>query len=329
VTTPAEKTPRDWLLVAEQQLQQAEARWHEPGSREPAVIGLVLAAERLLNGALVARSRPPAESVDLPALVARAQQAGAPVSFFAPTAKTLAELYPAARYGFLDDRVSWEQLNALRDDVRRLRTAVFPRPAAPISHDGVLVCISGPSGVGKSTICQRLTQRLDAFLSVSATTRPRRENEVHGKHYYFITREEFERRLEAGGFLEYARVYGGQYYGTPAEPVLEALSAGRIVILEIEIEGTIQVARRFPDAVTIYVLAPSADDQQRRLVGRHEDSEQAIQERLAKADGEIRYAKECGVYKYFVVNAVLDETVERIESIIRAHRQKAKESIGV
>ncbi len=193
----------------------------------------------------------------------------------------------------------------------------------------MLVCISGPSGVGKSTICQRLTERMEAFLSVSATTRPRRENEVDGKHYLFISKEEFERRLERGGFLEYARVYGGQYYGTPAEPVIEALQAGRVVILEIEIEGTIQVVRRFPDAVTIYVLAPSADDQQRRLVGRHEDTEDAIQERLAKADGEIGYAKQCGVYKHFVVNAVLDETVERVESIIRAQQRKIKEINGV
>ncbi len=194
---------------------------------------------------------------------------------------------------------------------------------------GVLVCISGPSGVGKSTICRRLVDRLGAFLSVSATTRPRREHEVDGRDYYFITREEFERRVAAGEMLEYARVYGGQYYGTPAAPVREALAAGRAVILEIEIEGTIQVVRQFPDAVTIYVLAPTPGEQQVRLVGRAADSEAAIQERLSKADGEVRYAKDCGVYKYFVVNAVLDETVERIASIVEAHARGDKESIGV
>lgn len=194
---------------------------------------------------------------------------------------------------------------------------------------GVLVCISGPSGVGKGTICERLTRRMDAFLSVSATTRPRREHEIDGKHYFFLSREEFERRIAQGGFLEYARVYGGHYYGTPAKPVIDALEAGRIVILEIEIEGTIQVVRRFPDAATIYVLAPSASDQHQRLVGRAEDSESAIRERLDKADGEIRYAQDCGVYRYFVVNAVLDETVERVEAIIRSHPVQAKESTEV
>lgn len=317
------------MLVAEQQLQQAEARWHQPGSRELAVLCLVLAAERLLNGALVVKARPPLQTDDLTALLAKVQDTGGRVSFFAPAAKELAAIYPAARYGFLGDGTTWDRLAGLRDEVQRLRDALFPKPVSAVSDRGVLVCVSGPSGVGKSTICQRLTQRLNAFLSVSATTRPRRENEVDGKHYYFISKEDFERRLEQGGFLEYARVYGGQYYGTPAEPVTEALCAGRTVILEIEIDGTIQVVRRFPEAVTIYVLAPSADDQQRRLVGRREDSEKAIQERLAKADGEIRYAKDCGVYKHFVVNAVLEETVQRIDSIIQAQRQKVKESTSV
>jgi guanylate kinase len=329
VTMPAGRTTRDWTLIATQHLEQADAVWHQPGCREPAVLALTHAAERLLNGALVGQSRPPRESAELPVLYARAAEQTYDVAFFAAAARELAELYPAARYDFLADDVTWERLGALREEVRRLRDALFPRPAAAVSHRGVLVCISGPSGVGKSTICQRLVQRLDAFLSVSATTRPRRENEVDGKHYYFISKEEFERRLEHGGFLEYARVYGGQYYGTPAEPVIEELRAGRTVILEIEIEGTIQVVRRFPEAVTIYVLAPSANDQEQRLMGRREDSEEAIQERLAKADGEIRYAKDCGVYKYFVVNAALDDTVDRVESIIRAQQQKAKETIGV
>src|SRR5438477_6893826 len=125
---------------------------------------------------------------------------------------------------------------------------------------GVLVIISGPSGVGKTTICKQLMRRLDACLSVSATTRPRRDNEVHADDYYFITLEEFERRLAAGEFLEHAKVYGGQYYGTPGGPVHENLEAGRVVILEIDIEGTLQVMRRYPDAVSIYILAPTAED---------------------------------------------------------------------
>lgn len=182
---------------------------------------------------------------------------------------------------------------------------------------GTLLIISGPSGVGKTTVCKELVRRLDAFLSVSATTRPRRENEVDGVDYYFLTTEEFERRLERGEFLEHARVYGGRYYGTPAKPVLEALAAGKVVILEIEIEGTLQVVRRFPQAVTIYMLAPSPEDQKDRLVGRRKDSAEAMRERLNKADGEIRWAYDCGAYRYFLVNQTVEETVDEIVRIVR------------
>ena len=191
------------------------------------------------------------------------------------------------------------------------------------------MCLSGPSGVGKSTVCQRLVQRLDAMLSVSATTRPPRPGEVHGRDYWFLEGADFEARIAAGRLLEYARVYAGQYYGTPAEPVAEALGAGRTVILEIDIAGTLQVARRYPDAVTIYLLAPTAGDQQQRLAGRKQDTAEAMAERLAKADGEIRKAKECGAYKHFVVNADLDDTIDRLVAIIRAAASEHKENSGV
>jgi guanylate kinase len=182
---------------------------------------------------------------------------------------------------------------------------------------GTLLIISGPSGVGKTTICKELVRRLEALLSVSATTRPKRVNEVEGVDYHFLTTEEFERRLERGEFLEHAKVYGGRYYGTPAGPVMEALAAGRTVILEIEIDGTIQVVKRFPDAIGIYILAPSPQDQVGRLVGREKDSADAIRERLSKADGEIRWAHECGAYRHFVVNETVDETVDEIVRIAR------------
>ncbi len=182
---------------------------------------------------------------------------------------------------------------------------------------GILVIISGPSGVGKTTICKQLTERLDAFLSVSTTTRPRRDNEVEGDDYHFVSREEFERLLVEGAFLEYARVYGGQYYGTPTAPVEKALAAGRVVILEIEIEGTIQVVARYPDAISIYILPPTPEELQGRLVKRQKDSEEAIRERLSKADGEIRYAYECGAYRHFLVNRTVESTVEDILKIIK------------
>jgi guanylate kinase len=177
---------------------------------------------------------------------------------------------------------------------------------------GVLLIISGPSGVGKTTICKRLAGRLDALLSVSATTRPRRDNEIDGQDYHFLSREEFDRRLKDGEFLEHAEVYGGNCYGTLAAPVLQALESGRVVILEIEIEGTLQVLRRFPEALGVYVLPPTAGDLRDRLVGRKKDSAEAIRERLSKADGEIRYAQESGAYPCFVINADIDETVDAI-----------------
>lgn len=187
---------------------------------------------------------------------------------------------------------------------------------------GVLLSVSGPSGVGKTTICQRLVERLGAVLSISATTRPRRENEVDGEAYHFLTKEEFERRLAQDKFLEHAQVYGGNFYGTPAEPVQTALAAGKTVILEIEIDGTVQVKRRFPDLVGIYILPPTAEDLRNRLVGRKKDSAEAIRERLGKADGEIRYAQDCGAYQYFLVNDDLDDVVERIVGIVR-EKQRA------
>lgn len=189
-------------------------------------------------------------------------------------------------------------------------------------ESGTLLVISGPSGVGKTTLCRRLVDRLDAFLSLSWTSRPRRENEVDGDDYRFVGTETFEQELERGGLLEYAQVYGGQYYGTPAQPVLDALAAGRVVILEIEIDGTLQVMRRFPDAMGIYILAPTPADQADRLVGRRQDSAQAVEERLSKADGEIRYAKECGAYRYFLINDSVAETVNEIVRIVQENQAR-------
>jgi guanylate kinase len=187
---------------------------------------------------------------------------------------------------------------------------------------GLLVVVSGPSGVGKTTLCQALVKRLDAYLSISATTRRKRPDETDGVEYHFISEEEFDRRLAAGEFLETAQVYGGHRYGTLAEPVRKALADGRVVLLEIEINGCLQVRHRYPETLGVYVLAPGPRQQADRITGRKQDSAEAIRERLAKADGEIAYAQECGAYQHFVINDVFEETVDRLVELIRQEQPK-------
>ncbi len=185
---------------------------------------------------------------------------------------------------------------------------------------GVLVVVSGPSGVGKSTICAKLLERLGAVLSVSATTRPIGEGETDGVNYYFLSREEFERRLAAGEFLEHAE-YLGNLYGTPEGPVTEATNAGKDVLLDIEVEGGTQVAKKYPSAVTVFILPPSREALAGRIAGRGRDKEHVIAERLANAEREIQLARDSGVYQHFVVNDDLESTVSQIADIVKAKRE--------
>jgi len=187
---------------------------------------------------------------------------------------------------------------------------------------GLLVVVSGPSAVGKSTVCRRLKERLGARLSISATTRGKSPGEIDGQDYYFLTRQEFGRRIEAGEFLEHAE-YLGQLYGTPAEPVRQALAAGSDVLLEIEVQGGIQVGGQIPQAVLIYLLPPQGQALADRITGRARDDRQEMTRRLANAQQEIQLARESGKYQHFVVNDVLDETVEQIVHIIETHRDQA------
>jgi len=183
------------------------------------------------------------------------------------------------------------------------------------STPGRLIVISGPSGVGKSTVCKQLAQRLDAVISVSATTRPRAPAEVDGKDYYFLSKDEFRRRIQEGQFLEYAE-YLGNLYGTPLPPVRERLQSGKLVILEIEVKGAEKVAKLFPDAIMIYLLPPGWDALSGRLHGRARDTQQAIQRRIENAAAEIELARQAGIYRYWVVNDKLDEAVEQIVQIV-------------
>ena len=178
---------------------------------------------------------------------------------------------------------------------------------------GKLVIISGFSGVGKGTVVQRLIKDFSHYaLSVSMTTRKPRPGEMHGVHYFFVEDAEFEKMIEEQGFLEHAG-YVGNYYGTPKEFVENKRSAGVDVILEIEVQGALQVLKKHPEAVPIFITAPSAREMEKRLVGRNTDTPERITKRLKRALEEAEYLKE---YRYVVINGDLDECVRKMEEII-------------
>lgn len=186
---------------------------------------------------------------------------------------------------------------------------------------GRLVVISGPSGVGKSTLCRRLVERLSAFLSVSCTTRRPGNAETDGKEYWFIGRQEFEKRSAKNGFIEYADVFGN-YYGTPRKPVEEAMAAGRTVILEIDVQGGLQVKKQYPQAILIFILPPKPEDLLVRMEGRRRgEEEQSKKRRLETARQEINVARR--EYGHLVVNDVLERAIEDVAKII----QKSQETI--
>ncbi|MBN2217029.1 MAG: guanylate kinase [Pirellulales bacterium] len=181
---------------------------------------------------------------------------------------------------------------------------------------GRLVVVSGPSGVGKSTVLRRVRQRAPVPLagSVSATTRPPRPSEVDGVDYYFLTTEEFERRRAAGDFLECFQVFGREHwYGTLRSEVEPRLAAGQWVLLEIDVQGARQIAREYPDAVTIFLRAGSVEEIERRLRGRNTETEAHIQQRLNQARSEMAASE---YYKYQVVNDDVDRAAGEIRDIL-------------
>ena len=180
---------------------------------------------------------------------------------------------------------------------------------------GRLIVISGPSGVGKSTITRLVLQRTGAQYSVSMTTRPQRDGEVDGQNYHFVDRAAFEKMVADGAVLEWAEVFG-ELYGTPGEPVRQTISAGRAMVLEIDVQGGLQVHRQMPDAVFILVLPPDEAELTRRLAGRGSESPESLKRRLAKANEEIAAAEDSGVYNYRVVNDDLETAVRQIVEII-------------
>ncbi len=187
---------------------------------------------------------------------------------------------------------------------------------------GKLVVISGPSGAGKTSICNELLRRLpNARWSVSVTTRPPRPGEKDGEAYRFVSRDQFRQMLEAGELLEHTE-YLGNCYGTPRGPVEEAIERGEIVIMEIDVQGGAQVARKIPDSIRIFVLPPTMETLQARLSGRRTESEEIQRRRLEQADGEIAFARNSGCYQYFITNDILEDSVNRILEIIRRETQQ-------
>lgn len=181
---------------------------------------------------------------------------------------------------------------------------------------GALVVISGPSGAGKTSICNALLERIPhSRWSVSVTTRPPRGNEVDGKAYHFITPAAFERMKERGELLECAQ-YLGNWYGTPRAPVEEALAAGQTIIMEIDVQGGAQIAQRLPESIRVFVLPPTMETLRARLEGRQTESEALQAKRLAEADGEIAFARTSGHYPYFITNDILEDSVTRVLEII-------------
>ena len=183
---------------------------------------------------------------------------------------------------------------------------------------GKLFVFSGPSATGKGTICRELLKDPDTWLSVSLTTRAPREGEEHGVHYYFVTREEFDRTVEEDGFLEHAEIYGN-CYGTPKRYALEHMAAGEDVILEIEMQGALQIKKAYPEAVLIFVLPPSLKELQNRIRKRGSESEEQIAARMKTTLSEIELLPE---YDYFLVNDDLDEAIATARSIMKAEHCK-------
>ncbi len=182
-------------------------------------------------------------------------------------------------------------------------------------NSGILFVLSGPSGAGKGTVCKALMQRMPQMcLSISVTTRAPRAGEQHGVNYFFKTREQFEEMIANDELLEWAKVYDN-YYGTPRNYVESKLAEGYDVLLEIDIQGAMQVKQKYPDGVFIFLIPPSATELEARILGRGTETEESFRLRFGAARSELQMMKE---YDYVVVNDLVDAACQRIEAIIAA-----------
>jgi guanylate kinase len=195
-----------------------------------------------------------------------------------------------------------------------------------MNKKGLLIVLSGPSGAGKGTICSAYLKRNpEAELSISVTTRKPRVGEKEGVNYYFTDIESFEKMIKENKFLEYAKVYGN-YYGTPREYVEEKLAAGFDVLLEIDIQGALQVKEKFPEGVFIFIIPPSMEELKRRIVKRGTENAEAIFTRFQSAYRELNYICQ---YNYVVVNDRVEEAVRKIEAIVLAEKCRVVRNKGL
>lgn len=200
-------------------------------------------------------------------------------------------------------------------------TQVLPTHSAARMNEclpsGRLIVLTGPSGVGKGTLMERLCERHpELYLSTSVTTRSRRPDEVHGKDYYFVSRSDFEKMIANSELLEWAE-FAGNFYGTPREPVEGQLSQGRCVLLEIELEGARKIQGIFPNALRIFIRPPSLRELEQRLRSRGKDSKEAIARRLHRAEAEINAA---GEFDFQITNDHIEAALKQLEEILFAHQ---------
>ena len=183
-----------------------------------------------------------------------------------------------------------------------------------MSNKGVITVISGFSGAGKGTIVKKLVEQYGYMVSISATTRSPREGEEEGVHYFFKSREEFEEMIREGKLIEYAK-YVDNYYGTPKDYVMDKIAQGIDVILEIEMQGALQIKERFPEVQLVFITPPDAETLRQRLEGRGTETRKVIEQRLARAAEECDYMDK---YDYIVVNDDLDTCVQQVHHLIQS-----------